>query len=89
MIGPTAAWYALLVVGRLIDFWDFCDPRAIRLRLLLVGLVAFAALARGWGHAAFPFALSGTTLQPGVLVVPVYPLPARRLRFGVYWPILD
>ncbi|WP_397546390.1 putative porin [Rhodothermus marinus] len=32
---------------------------------------------------------SGTALQPGVLLVPVYPLPARRLRFGVYWPIWD
>jgi len=32
---------------------------------------------------------SGTALQPGALLVPVYPLPARRLRFGVYWPIWD
>ncbi len=32
---------------------------------------------------------SDTALQPGVLLVPVYPLPARRLRFGVYWPIWD
>ncbi len=32
---------------------------------------------------------SGTVLQPGTLLVPVYPLPARRLRFGVYWPIWD
>lgn len=33
--------------------------------------------------------LSGTRLQPGVLVVPVYPLPERRFRFGVFWPIWD
>ncbi|SHK35329.1 putative porin [Rhodothermus profundi] len=33
--------------------------------------------------------ISGTVLQPGVLLVPIYPLPARRLRFGVYWPIWD
>lgn len=32
---------------------------------------------------------SGTMLQAGTLWVPVYPLPARRLRFGVYWPIWD
>lgn len=32
---------------------------------------------------------SGTVLQKGVLLVPVYPLSARRLRFGVYWPIWD
>jgi hypothetical protein len=31
-------------------------------------------------------ALSGTAL-PGTLLVPVYPLPARRLRFGIFWPI--
>jgi hypothetical protein len=33
--------------------------------------------------------LSGTPVQPGTLIVPVYPLPERRFRFGVYWPILD
>ena len=32
-------------------------------------------------------ALSGTVLLPGNLIVPVYPLPAQRFRFGVYWPI--
>lgn len=35
----------------------------------------------------FENVLSGTQLQPGVLIVPVYPLPERRFRFGVYWPI--
>ncbi len=37
----------------------------------------------------FENVLSGTVLQPGVLVVPVYPLPERRFRFGVFWPIWD
>lgn len=32
-------------------------------------------------------ALSGTQLMVGNMIVPVYPLPARRFRFGVYWPI--
>lgn len=32
---------------------------------------------------------SSTVLQAGTLLVPVYPLAARRLRFGVYWPIWD
>ena len=36
---------------------------------------------------AFENALSGTTLVPGNLIVPVYPLPRRRFRFGVFWPI--
>ena len=31
--------------------------------------------------------LSGTSLLPGNLLVPIYPLPARRFRLGVYWPI--
>ncbi len=31
--------------------------------------------------------LSGSALQPGTLIVPVYPLPERRFRFGVFWPI--
>lgn len=34
-------------------------------------------------------ALSGTPLQPGVLIVPVYPLPEQRFRFGVFWPIWE
>lgn len=29
------------------------------------------------------------SLTPGTFVVPVYPLPARRFRFGVHWPIFD
>lgn len=33
--------------------------------------------------------LSGTALVPGNLLVPDYPLPAQRLHFGVYWPILN
>lgn len=34
-------------------------------------------------------ALSGTPLLRGNLLVPETPLPARRLRFGVFWPIFD
>lgn len=29
------------------------------------------------------------SLHPGTFVVPVYPLPARQFRFGVFWPIFD
>jgi hypothetical protein len=32
---------------------------------------------------------AGTGVQPGTFVVPVYPLPARQFRFGVYWPIFN
>ncbi len=31
--------------------------------------------------------LAGTTALPGNLLVPVYPLADKRLRFGVFWPI--
>lgn len=36
---------------------------------------------------AYENVLSGTQLLTGNLIVPVYPLPERRLRFGVFWPI--
>ena len=39
--------------------------------------------------AAFENVLSGTTITPGVELVPGYPLPARRFRFGVFWPIVN
>lgn len=38
---------------------------------------------------AFENLLSGTTLVIGNMLVPTYPLPQRRFRFGVYWPIQD
>lgn len=34
-------------------------------------------------------ALSGTAVTPGNQLVPDYPYPERRVRFGVYWPIFD
>lgn len=33
--------------------------------------------------------LSGTSLIIGNMLVPNYPLPERRFRFGVHWPIWD
>jgi hypothetical protein len=38
---------------------------------------------------AYENILSGTGLLVGNLIVPGYPLPERRLRFGVFWPILN
>lgn len=32
---------------------------------------------------------AATQLQSGTFVVPVYPLPPRQFRFGVFWPIFD
>ena len=38
---------------------------------------------------AFENLLSGTSFVPGNMLVPNYPLPARRFRFSVFWPIQD
>ena len=38
---------------------------------------------------AYENVLSGTQVQVGNLIVPDYPLPRRRFRFGVFWPILN
>ncbi|MFQ5571309.1 MAG: hypothetical protein ACE5G0_16655, partial [Rhodothermales bacterium] len=38
---------------------------------------------------AYENVLSGTKLLVGNLIVPVYPLPERRLRFGIFWPIFN
>lgn len=37
----------------------------------------------------FENVLSGTKITLGNLIVPDYPLPERRFRLGVYWPIED
>lgn len=52
-------------------------------------LIAEAGVRTATFFVAWENALSGTVVTPGNLVVPVYPLPDRRFRFGVYWPILD
>ena len=54
------------------------------LDLVIVGGVRTARLFLVWENI-----LSGTDLTVGNQLVPVYPLPERRLRFGVYWPILN
>ena len=38
---------------------------------------------------AYENIFSGTTAQIGNLLVPDYPLPRQRIRFGVYWPIAN
>jgi hypothetical protein len=34
-------------------------------------------------------ALAGTQMMVGNLTVPLYPIPGRQFRLGVYWPIFD
>lgn len=38
---------------------------------------------------AYENVFSGTNWQIGNLLVPDYPLPRQRVRFGVYWPIMN
>lgn len=44
--------YTLVLAARLIDFWDFLEPKPIRRHLLLYATVGIVALLQGWG---FPF----------------------------------
>lgn len=53
----------------------------------MLNVVAEAAVRGATLFLVYENALSGTTLMTGNLLIPVYPLPARRFRFGVYWPI--
>lgn len=52
-------------------------------------VLALAGVRTATFFLAYENILSGTALMPGTLLVPDYPLPARRMRFGVYWPITD
>lgn len=52
-------------------------------------LVATSGLRSATLFFVYENMLSGTTLTPGNLIVPVYPLPERRIRFGVFWPIFN
>ena len=53
----------------------------------LLDVVAEAGVRGATLFFAYENALSGTALMPGTLLVPDYPYPAQRFRFGVYWPI--
>jgi hypothetical protein len=52
------------------------------LDLIVTGGVRTATL-----FLAYENFLSGTSFLPGNLLVPVYPLAEKRIRFGVFWPI--
>ena len=52
------------------------------LDLIIVGGIRTATL-----YLAYENFLAGSSALPGNLLVPAYPLPDKRLRFGVFWPI--
>ena len=54
---------------------------------VVVDFVAEGAVRTAVLFVAYENVASGTPLLSGNQTIPIYPLPAARLRFGVYWPI--
>ena len=54
-----------------------------------VSVVAEAGIRTATLFVGYENVLSGTTLMAGNQIVPIYPLPELRLRFGVFWPIIN
>ncbi|MEX0747264.1 MAG: hypothetical protein WD275_04630 [Rhodothermales bacterium] len=54
-----------------------------------INLVLEAGIREAKVFLVYENVLSGTALMSGNLIVPDYPLPARRFRVGVFWPIMD
>jgi len=52
-----------------------------------VDMVAEAGVLSATLFVSYENLFSGTSLLDGNLLVPDYPLPSQRFRFGVYWPI--
>lgn len=59
-------------------------PASGALDVVIEGAVRTARL-----FVAYENVLSGTQLLVGNQIVPLYPLPERHLRFGVFWPIVN
>jgi len=55
----------------------------------MVDVVAEAGVRTATIFLAYENIFSGTNALVGNLLVPDYPLPAKRFRFGVFWPITD
>jgi mRNA-degrading endonuclease YafQ of YafQ-DinJ toxin-antitoxin module len=51
--------YALILIARLIDFWDYLEPKPIRFHLLLYAVIGIFALAVEWGRWFFILAFLG------------------------------
>jgi hypothetical protein len=72
--------YALLILSRIIDFWEFLDTRPIRFGLLLAATVVLLSLLAGLGReffiGAFTVAALAQALFPRVR-------PRRRIAWGL------
>ncbi|TDI69874.1 MAG: hypothetical protein E2O85_04770 [Bacteroidetes bacterium] len=56
---------------------------------LTVNVVAEAGIRTATIFLSYENIFSGTNALVGNLLIPDYPLPAKRFRFGVFWPISD
>ena len=66
------------------DAGERAVPAASAMDLVFEGGIRGATLFFAWENI-----LSGTNAMPGNQLVPDYPLPEQRIRFGVYWPIAN
>ena len=67
-------------------------PSSNRQEMLSAGtldVVATGQVRTATLFVAYENVLSNTPITNGVEIVPGYPLPAQRLRFGVSWPIIN
>jgi len=55
----------------------------------LIDFVAEAGVRGAIIYLSYENAFAGTSTQVGNLIIPDYPIPQQRLRFGVYWPIFN
>lgn len=66
------------------DAGERAVPAASAIDVVFEGGVRGATLFFAWENI-----LSGTNAMPGNQLLPDYPLPEQRIRFGVYWPIAN
>jgi hypothetical protein len=65
-------FYALLILARVLDYWEFLDPRPVRFLLLLGAMVLLVTLFSGIGREVVIAVLLGAAV--------LYPLVSRRHR---------
>ncbi len=54
--------YTVILVSRLIDFWDFLEPKPMRYYLLLYAAIGIYALLKEWGRQFFIAAFLGWSI---------------------------
>lgn len=69
--------YALILIARLIDFWDYLEPKPIRFHLLLYAVIGIFALAVEWGRWFFTLAFLGWSVW---FTLRFFRRPGRPLR---------